>query len=206
MKITAFSACLLIGLSLMPVASAVDEETATPSAEQNAMEKKASAPYTEKAEALAKDNSVSIEKICLATAEAVKNDAIAPSSVLSRVLACRKTWTTTQVGGLYKSVLMAAPELSASFPSDLKMFEAAGKPFSVGADAPEGVKLLAVLYGSQIAGVNADAVISGLTADFMGASSVRIVAPLRDVAVPRPVAPRRPQPTPPTPGPISPEN
>lgn len=160
---------------------------------------------TELAVALASNKAVSMERICLATADAVKNDTLAPSEVLSRVLASRQTWTTEQVAGLYKSVLLASPSLSSSFVSDVKAFEAAGKPTAVGAEATEGVKLLAALYASQISGVNADSVLASVVSGVTGPSMVRSVAPLRDVS-PRPVAPRRPQPTSPTPGPLSPEN
>lgn len=160
---------------------------------------------TELAVALASNKAVSMERICQAAADAVKNDSVAPSEVLSRVLASRQAWTTEQVAGLYKSVLLASPSLSSSFVSDVKSFESAGKPAVAPADATEGVKLLSVLYSSQASGVNADSVLEAVMAGVTGPSMVRSVSPLRDVSPLRPV-PRRSQPTAPTPGPLSPEN
>lgn len=163
-------------------------------------------PYTETAVAVAKNSQATMESICAAAVAAVKNDAVAPADVFTSVLAARSSWTTAQVAGLYKSLLMASPALSSSFVEDVQAFDAADKPTTVGVDASEGVKLLAALYGSGIPGVNADVVLSSIMADTMGSVSSFSVAPLRDVNA-RAVTPvRRPQPVKPTPPAASVEN
>lgn len=138
-------------------------------------------PYTDAAVAVAKDSKATMESICTAAAAAVKNDAVAPADVFTGVLAARSSWTAAQVAGLYKSLLLASPSLSASFVTDVQTFEAADKPAVVGADASEGVKLLAALYNAEIPGVNADVVLSSIMADTMGSPTAFSVAPLRDV-------------------------
>lgn len=165
-------------------------------------------PYTDAAVAVAKNSEATMESICAAAAAAVKNDSVAPADVFTSVLGARSSWTAAQVAGLYKSLLMASPSLSTSFVDDVQAFENAGKPVSVGAEASEGVKLLAALYGAEIPGVNADAVLSTIMADTMGSAASFSVAPLRDVnaraATTAPV--RRPKPTKPTPPAASIEN
>ena len=164
------------------------------------------APYTEAAVAVAKNSGATMESICAAAAAAVRNDAVSPADVFTNVLSARSSWTAAQVAGLYKSLLMASPELSSSFVKDVQAFEAADKPTTVGADASEGVKLLAALYGAEIPGVNADVVLASIMADTMGAPSAFSVAPLRDVNARAATPVRRPQPVKPTPPAASIEN
>lgn len=157
-------AALLIGAAM--ISSSYAESVAT----QQGVKTQAAVQVAQKA-------SSSIESIALAVAEAVKAGE-APSVVMARVLGARETWTEAQVAFLYKSVLMSAPELSASFPEDVKAFEAAGKPAQVAEEASEGIKLLALVAASQ---VDTDVVLASILADHSGVASVVPVAPLRDV-------------------------
>lgn len=137
----------------------------------------------------AKNKAVSVEKVASAVASAVQGDTVAPSQIFSQVLAARASWTADQVSYIYKSILLAAPELSASLVDDVKAFEASGKQTSVGPDASEGVRLLAILYGTELNGVNPDTVLSSIIADSTGAGFISpSVAALRDVPVRRPAA------------------
>ena len=160
----------------------------------------------ENALALAVDSKVSVERVCVAVAEAVQGNQITPAELVKRVIAARKSWSAEQVAALYKSVLMASPSLSASFVDDVTAFEKAGKPTSVGADAAEGVKVLAALYGAELAGVNPDTVLASVAADSVGAQMVMSVAPLRDVGAQAADSLRRPRPVKPTPPATSSEN
>lgn len=159
----------------------------------------------QEAVALATDSKASMDSICVAAAAAVKDGKTAPTEVFVKVIASRESWTSAQVAALYKSILMASPALSASFVDDVKIFEKAGKPTTVEADAPEGVKLLAALYGTEISGVSADAVLASVVAGAMGPAMASPVAPLRDVTAGSATR-RRTQPSKPTPPPASYEN
>lgn len=158
------------------------------------------------AAAVAADCAASMEAVCGAVGVAVKNAEAAPAEILRSVVAARSSWTVSQVAGIYKSILMASEALSASFAEDVEAFEEAGKPTSesVSADASEGVKLLAALYGLNVPGVNADVVLASVVADSMGSSVLGSVAPLRDVRAGSPA--RRSQPAKPTPPATSVEN
>lgn len=160
----------------------------------------------ETAVALAGDASASMNDVCKATAGAVESAAVAPSVVFTRVLAARQSWTAGQVAALYKSVLAASPALSSSFAGDVQAFEQAGSPKVVASDAPEGVKLLAALYGANVPGVNPEVILASVVTDVIGAPSLRSVAPLRDVNARAASAVRRPQPAKPTPPAASYEN
>lgn len=159
---------------------------------------------TQDAVDLAADQQSSMESVCLAVANAVTEGADAPSQIFARVLSARESWTTGQLAGMYKSILMASDKLAASFGDDIEAFEAAGKPTSVDEDAPEGVKLLAVLYAANAAGASADEVIASVVTDTMGAPMLQSVSPLRDVSAG--TSRRRTQPTKPTPPAASYEN
>lgn len=135
----------------------------------------------------AKNKAVSVEKVAVAVATAVQGDSVAPSQIFSQVLEARASWTAAQVAFLYKSILLASPELSSSLGDDIKTFEAAGKPTTVSPDAPEGVRLLAILYGTELNGVNPDVVLASIAADSTGEISPSVAA-LRDVPVRRPAA------------------
>lgn len=154
---------------------------------------------------VATDTKASIENVCKAVSGAVKDGAVAPSEVFIRVVAARQSWTTNQLAGLYKSVLLSSPALASSFMDDLDAFEAAGKPTEVSSEASEGVKLLAALYGVGVPGVNADSVLASVVADSVGPAALMTVSPLRDVGA-RAATQRRVHPTTPTPPVTSSEN
>lgn len=154
--------------------------------------------------ALAANNKASIESVCKAVSGAVQNDTLAPSELMKQVLASRETWTSNQVAGLYKSVLLASPALSASFLDDVAAYEDAGKPAVVSAEASEGVKLLAALYGCKVSGVDADAVLASVLTDVVGAPMLLNVTPLKDEAPGTSV--RRVRPNKPTPPSVSADN
>ena len=135
----------------------------------------------------ARNKAVSVEKVAVAVATAVQGDSVAPSRIFSQVLEARTSWTTAQVSFLYKSILLASPELSSSLADDIKTFEAAGKSTTVAPDASEGVRLLAILYGLELNGVNPDVVLASIAADNTGEISPTVAA-LRDVPVRRPSA------------------
>lgn len=164
----------------------------------------ASFASTQDAVNLAANQKTSMERVCVAIANAVTEGADTPSQIFTRVLSARESWTTGQMAGMYKSILLASDKLSASFSEDLEAFEAAGKPTSVAENASEGVKLLAVLYAANVAGVNADDVIASVVSDTMGTPMLQSVSPLRDVSAG--TSRRRTQPTKPTPPVVSYEN
>lgn len=200
MKTTQLLSLLIAGISAVSVTYAVQEK-----GEGQTGSIQSAAPYTEIAENLAKDSTVSMDRICQAVANAVKNDSVAPSVVFARVVGARESWTTGQLAGLYKTVLMSSPALAQSFATDVKAFEDAGKPSVVESGAPEGVKLLASLYGSQVPALNADAVLLSLASDSVGSSVLAPIPLLRSVLPPASPA-RRSQPAKPTPPLTSPEN
>lgn len=149
----------------------------------------------------AKNKAVSVEKVAVALASAVQGDTVAPSEIFSQVLTARAAWTSDQVSYLYKSILIASPELSASLADDIKTFEAAGKPTTVSPEASEGVRLLAILYGTELNGVNPDTVLASIVMDSNGVGIVSpAVTALRDVPA------RRPATVIPTPPPTSSDN
>ncbi|MCQ2364081.1 MAG: hypothetical protein MJ051_00825 [Akkermansia sp.] len=164
------------------------------------------ATYTaQDAVALASNVNASVDSVCKAVGDAVQDAAVSPSKLFSDVMGARKSWTSAQVAGVYKSILIGSPELSASFVDDLDAFQQAGNPTTVSSDASEGMKLLAALYGMQISGVNADAVLASVVSSSMGGASVMSVAPLRDVSA-RAASSRRTHPSAPTPPATSSEN
>lgn len=186
MKITQLLTALVVAVSLVSVSYAGSGKDGS----VRYGEDKPVADKLAEAVALAKDKSVSVERVAQAVAEAIKQGQ-SPSEVLSRVLDARPSWTDDQVAFLYKTVVSTTPGLSSSMVQDIRDYEAAGKPSPVSPDAPEGVKVLDALHHGTS---NLDSVISSVVMDSTGVVPVVPVAPLRDVqpAEPQPVVPTPP--------------
>lgn len=186
MKIALFLAALLMGASLMSVSYAG-------TGKDNSVRWGEKSPVADKiAEAVrrAQDPKSSVEYIAEAVAAAIDEGA-SPSDVLARVLDARSDWNTDQVSFLYKTVVNATPGLSSSLAQDIKDYINAGKPITVPANSPEGIKILAIINGAH---VDLDSVISNIVIDSTGVIVVVPVPPLRDVqpADPHPVVPTPP--------------
>lgn len=186
MKTAQLLAALLVGVSLISVSYAGSGKDGS----VRYGEKGPVADKLAEAVALAKDKSVSVERIAKAVAEAIEQGH-SPSDVISQVLEARDSWTDDQVAFLYKTVVSTTPGLSESLAKDIKTYEDAGKPTVAPDGSSEGVKVL-VEVGQKTPHV--DSVISNVVTDSTGVVEVVPVAPLRDVqpAEPHPVVPTPP--------------
>ncbi len=133
----------------------------------------AAGPNLDKAVTLASKNSgASLNDICLATYKAVKEAPEQADEVFSQVISQRSTWTAGEVYAIFRSVLLARPDLEANF-SDYVASYKGGKNAKDAPEAPSSMhptiyKLLNALHEASLPEGVVQTVINSLNQDALG--------------------------------------